>query len=130
MSNCIDCGTPIRSGQRCRMHALEHQHGTLSDGGTIERAERPQCEVCNKPILEADGIKEVRGEPAHADCGGQARCDGGRKRLVECSADDCDEEVPREDACRKMGPGFGNETLYCSDKCALGSIGDEWGGDD
>jgi len=59
------------------MHALEHQHGTLADGGTVERATHPQCEVCNKPILDGGNATEVRGEPAHADCGGQARCDGG-----------------------------------------------------
>ncbi len=77
MPECIDCGTPIQSGQRCQMHALEAQHGTLSDGGTVERAERPQCEVCETPIEPHQQTTEVRDEPAHAECKGQLRCDGG-----------------------------------------------------
>jgi len=95
MPECTECGTPIQSGTLCQMHALEAQHGTLADGGTVERSPNPQCEVCNQPILESDRIKEVRGEPAHADCGGQARCDGGRD-LAEWLLEHIEDQVADE----------------------------------
>ena len=33
MPNCTDCDAYIQSGARCQMCRVEHQHGTLTDGG-------------------------------------------------------------------------------------------------
>jgi len=70
MPECVDCGAFIQSGSRCQTHALEAQHGTLED-------RRDDCTVCETTINPDEPTKTVNGQPAHAECGGQARCDGG-----------------------------------------------------
>jgi len=65
-----DCGAYITSGSVCQTCRLEHQHGTLED-------RRDNCTVCGGTVAASDPITSVDGETAHAECGGQARCDGG-----------------------------------------------------
>lgn len=70
MPECVECGTFIQSGRRCQQCALEHQHGSLAD-------RRDDCTVCETTIDSDEPTKTVDGQTAHAECGGQARCDGG-----------------------------------------------------
>jgi hypothetical protein len=44
MPNCTDCDAYIQSGARCQMCRVEHQHGTLTDGGR-KTAYRPPCDA-------------------------------------------------------------------------------------
>jgi len=125
--NCNECGARIQSGTLCQQHALEAQHGTLED-------RRDDCTVCETTIDPDEPESDDYDGPAHAECGGQARCDGGLldpDRLGRCPS--CKETVRREDEHYEVTrngedhPLTGTSVFYHADCAPFGatSIADQ-----